>query len=800
MRELVLKQQSGRTSRKLLAALWLVLVAIMGGVLVTQMRHGLPLSTDLLALLPQEERDPVLKTANEAISRALGRHVIVLVGHPERAKARAAAQTMADALAATDLVDVIGSQATASQFRQIGATYFPHRHGLLGAEDRELLETGRAQQIAGRALAQTYGFDFAGGDLLRNDPFLLFPRFLMGLPVMASRLTMDDGMLSVTEGGVTWVGIIGALRQEPYRLDVQSALVGAVDRVEQTTMAEDSRVRILRTGTVFFAEAGSRTAMQEASNLSTLSMIGTVLLILLVFRRVGPLAQNTVTILVGAIVGVAATILIFGEIHAIALLFGTSLIGASVDYSLFYCATALDPEGGSPAQRLRRILPAVTLGLATTLVGYALLGLAPFPGLKQIAVLSAIGLFSAFLTVVAWLPLMDRPRPVTPGAERWLAFADGFYEIWEADRWRLARRALAGLVLAGAVIGVFRLNFDDDIRKLQALSRPLSAQQQQIFSLTGSSMASQYLLINAPDDETALQSEERLAPILARLKAEHVLGGVQTPAAYAPSASRQAADEALARERLTPLLSGHWRALGLDPGAEPAAPATGPLTLEQILKPGGPPFVKDLILKPGLHVGALQGLTQPQRLAEAIKGIPNVRFINPVEDFSALLGKYRVRALWLTILSFAAILAGLSLRYGVVGAGRIMFPPLVVIVATPLLLAALGQSLSLFHVVGLVLLLAISVDYAIFFGEMQGRRSPVTMFGVLIAASTAQLSFGLLILSGMPAMRHIGATMLLGITIAVLLAPLARRKSGDAVVSPPSPAARLERHDFTTVA
>lgn len=163
--------------RKRLAALWLVLVVIMSGVLVTQMRHGLPLSTDLLALLPQEERDPVLKTANEAVSRALGRHLIVLVGHPERARARAVAQTMADALAATDLVDAIGSQAMASQFRQIGAIYFPYRNGLLGAEDRELLETGHAREIAGRALAQTYGFGFADGDLLRSDPFLLFPAF-----------------------------------------------------------------------------------------------------------------------------------------------------------------------------------------------------------------------------------------------------------------------------------------------------------------------------------------------------------------------------------------------------------------------------------------------------------------------------------------------------------------------------------------------------------------------------------------------------------------------------------------------
>jgi hypothetical protein len=64
---------------------------------------------------------------------------------------------------------------------------------------------------------------------------------------MASRLTMDDGMLSVTDGGMTWVGIIGTLRQEPYKLDVQSALVGAVT-AEQIWRPEIC-VRI-RTGTV----------------------------------------------------------------------------------------------------------------------------------------------------------------------------------------------------------------------------------------------------------------------------------------------------------------------------------------------------------------------------------------------------------------------------------------------------------------------------------------------------------------------------------------------------------------------
>jgi predicted exporter len=53
----------------------------------------------------------------------------------------------------------------------------------------------------------------------------------------------------------------------------------------------------------------------------------------------------------------------------------------------------------------------------------------------------------------------------------------------------------------------------------------------------------------------------------------------------------------------------------------------------------------------------------------------------------------------------------------------------------------------------------------------------VTMLAVVLAAGTALLSFGLLAMSEVAAVRSFGSTMALGILLAFLLAPMAR---GDA--------------------
>ena len=184
-------------------------------------------------------------------------------------------------------------------------------------------------------------------------------------------------------------------------------------------------------------------------------------------------------------------------------------------------------------------MPAITLGLATTLVGYAALAAAPFPGLKQIAVFAIIGLIGAFATVTLWFPMLDRLAPLRHGT--------GLLPSPRCPGCSGRRRAIASdgallvaCCLAVLAFGLARYHVDDDVRRLQTLSPTLRGQQDEIKRLIGATTEPQHLLVAAPDDEAALQREEALMPILDRLVAERAIAGYQMPAAFVPSLARQA--------------------------------------------------------------------------------------------------------------------------------------------------------------------------------------------------------------------------------------------------------------------
>ncbi len=75
------------------------------------------------------------------------------------------------------------------------------------------------------------------------------------------------------------------------------------------------------------------------------------------------------------------------------------------------------------------------------------------------------------------------------------------------------------------------------------------------------------------------------------------------------------------------------------------------------------------------------------------------------------------------------------------------------------------------HVLALLLLLGMGVDYGIFLEEAQGVRRARGWLAVVLASVSTLLSFGLLSLSATPALHFFGTTMLIGITTIALLTP-----------------------------
>jgi predicted exporter len=106
-------------------------------------------------------------------------------------------------------------------------------------------------------------------------------------------------------------------------------------------------------------------------------------------------------------------------------------------------------------------------------------------------------------------------------------------------------------------------------------------------------------------------------------------------------------------------------------------------------------------------------------------------------------------------------------------------------------LAAFGVKLGILHLVGLLLVVAVGSNYALFFDMLKhdpqqaagGKMDPDTLASLLLANLTTVLSFGLIALSSIPALSAIGRVVAPGALLALVLSAAFASKLP---VSPPT--------------
>src|SRR3546814_16119926 len=112
-----------------------------------------------------------------------------------------------------------------------------------------------------------------------------------------------------------------------------------------------------------------------------------------VFRSLRPFFMGALGVGVGCLAGFAACLGIFGQVHLMTLVFGASLVGISIDYALHYfCERMAEGESRGPREATERVFPGITLVLAPSVIGFVGILIAPFPGLREMAVLDRKGI------------------------------------------------------------------------------------------------------------------------------------------------------------------------------------------------------------------------------------------------------------------------------------------------------------------------------------------------------------------------------------------------------------------------
>jgi predicted exporter len=82
--------------------------------------------------------------------------------------------------------------------------------------------------------------------------------------------------------------------------------------------------------------------------------------------------------------------------------------------------------------------------------------------------------------------------------------------------------------------------------------------------------------------------------------------------------------------------------------------------------------------------------------------------------------------------------------------------------------------LNIFNLLAVLLILALAIDYVIFYQEHGLQRN--TVLAITLSAISSALVFGVLALSVTPAVESFGLTVMFGILLVFLLAPLSAKQ------------------------
>jgi predicted exporter len=786
-------------------------------------------NTNLLDILPASPGGArSVAAADKKLGDRTSRQLTVLIGHRDFPQAKEGAESLYAGLSgpsAEGLFENVSLYVDETVSGQLAGYLFNYRYALLDRETRALLESGDARLVAAEALSSVYGaFTFAALDNLERDPFLLAERnmkqFLETALASGGSMSLRDDVLASQYGPspdaekLWYVLLRASLTPRGAAITNTDSGVKKIYDASAALAAENPGLSFIYSGGPFHSYESSSSAQREISLISTVTLLIIAALLLYVFRSPLPIIASVAAVCLSILSAAAAALLFFREVHVLSFVFGTTLIGTCVDYSIHYFihwkGNPLIESGPGIRQF---IVKGILLSFVSTEVCFAALFFAPFIILKQFAVFSFVGLLSSFLSVSIVYPLIALPpegRRALP-LPGWAARARP-----DSSRRRILapRKALLALIFAASVVLLAanrdKLRVENDIRGLYTMTGDLMESERIAAGALDLGSAGWYFIVAGSSPEEVLQNEEALR---ARLDDGIKAGALRSYLAsslFVPSRKTQELNYGASRN-LLPLADSQFAALGFPPDSAGAFRRDFEAARDSYVLPPGE------AAPPGTGGDASVGGNIPAYLAELVSNVwigeaggtyyscvlplhardeavfraiaeetENVFFVNKVGDIGSGLDRLTRIMLLLFLGAYLFITLVVKRFYSWAKTLRICLVPSFLVLVTVTMLACLDIPLGFFPVVGLVLVFGLGLDYMFYIteNETKGRPSFLTIAAIFLSFTTTALSFGALALSSFVPVRIFGLTVFTGLSAAWAAAMLlsnGRRDNGNSV-------------------
>ena len=675
-----------------------------------------PISVDssLYELLP-------LKSANipDAINSKYSSLVNIIVESQSFDKAKVAANKFYDNLQKNDINNVVyhlpnNIMENAIKYAQV------HQNSFLLEQDRNNILNKNTSKIVEDSI------NFISTSLIppvvsiEKDPFSLVNKYAMSLAKTSTKWQVKDGVLWQKQNGMHYIYI-----NIPVDTSNVDQLTVTIKKIQSCIPDENLDVSFHLSGSPLHTVNMYNKSKLEVTLISVIASAVSVILTFLLFKKSKFVLVVAINLLIAFMSGVLSLILFYNKIHILAFAFGASLIGICIDYSFHKIYTMSHPSNN-------KIKKELTYSFLTTLVCFIPLLFSSITLLKQISVFTIGGLIGTFI---------------------WISFLKLEYTapIVENNNTKTLKRGhsiiLLSLLSFLAIIGISKLNIQNDMSKFYKPDNKLQKNEELFYQLNDTSL-SQMVIIKGDSINSVIETEEEL-------RKKYDINGISV---FLPSQKRQEENYELLKDLYDREAANIQNELGLE--YIPTIGKKNIITIDKFIEAFGENLFNQFILKDnGIIWSIVPTLSKINELPD------NVYLFSPQKTIKDTLDECAKETYISLIFSILLLLALIFVFYRKRTFIYIL-PSIMATIGALAIINTIHGAVTFFHLISLFIVIGLSIDYTIFHLEKNYEQN---IKPVLFSFLSSVIGFGLLSIASFNIISAMGQTIALGLVLSYII-------------------------------
>ena len=532
-----------------------------------------------------------------------------------------------------------------------------------------------------------------------------------------------------------------------------------------STLETNENIKTYISGVPIHTYYSQKSAQKEITIISIVSLIVICLMFIFVFKSVKPYIISMCTIFLAGASAFLLSSVFFSSIHIFTFVFGTSLIGISIDHSIHFITEWYNEK--DKKEVLKKIFPSMLLGFITTIISYLSLSLTSLTLLKQIALFSIFGLVSSFLTVNIMYPIIFKNDK--------RVIKDSVINLSKNILVRYVKlintKIIAVffiIVILVSILTIPRIKVNFSANQLYSTPDFLLESETEVYKRLNTSLAKNIIISRGDTLSKALQAEESIG--------NSFTNNYMAISRVLYSEEMQRDNMKLVEKKLMPLLRTQINSLDLNESSynkimtEFSNVKNEILDINAIIDEPSFSDLKKIIVTNNNKYFLIA--TSDYNTNNIVKSAnKDVKIFNINEEINDALDSTAKTALKMAIIAYILIFIAIMIYFNKKQALAIILVQMMSILINLSLHSIFSININIFSIFALILSIGISIDYAIFFSNSAADKE-ITFLAVFLSMMTTVLSFGTLAFSGFIPVKSFGLFLFIGVLSSFIISPI----------------------------